>query len=124
MRRGRLAGGNQLFAYSRAESDTRVQSHDVVWIKIIKAALMEDRFRLVQQPIASLQGHDAGMADVLVRDQTPRDIWDQHARILEAVAAGQADQAEALARAHISQAADFMVQRLRTASHRSRAMKA
>ncbi|MEN9705738.1 MAG: hypothetical protein RLZZ393_1617 [Pseudomonadota bacterium] len=71
VRRGRLAGGNQLFAYSRAESDTRVQSHDVVWIKIIKAALMEDRFRLVQQPIASLQGHDAGMADVLVRMLDP-----------------------------------------------------
>jgi EAL domain-containing protein (putative c-di-GMP-specific phosphodiesterase class I) len=32
---------------------------------------MEDRFRLVQQPIASLQGHDAGMADVLVRMLDP-----------------------------------------------------
>jgi EAL domain-containing protein (putative c-di-GMP-specific phosphodiesterase class I) len=38
-----------------------------VWVKHIKAALMENRFRLVQQPIASLHGEDPGMFDVLVR---------------------------------------------------------
>jgi EAL domain-containing protein (putative c-di-GMP-specific phosphodiesterase class I) len=38
-----------------------------VWVKHIKAALMENRFRLVQQPVASLQGDDLGMFDVLVR---------------------------------------------------------
>jgi EAL domain-containing protein (putative c-di-GMP-specific phosphodiesterase class I) len=42
-------------------------SYDKVWVKHIKAALMENRFRLVQQPIASLQGEDPGMFDVLVR---------------------------------------------------------
>jgi multidomain signaling protein FimX len=42
-------------------------SYDKVWVKHIKAALMENRFRLVQQPIASLQGEDPGMYDVLVR---------------------------------------------------------
>ena len=42
-------------------------SYDQVWVKHIKAALMENRFRLVQQPIASLQGEDPGMFDVLVR---------------------------------------------------------
>jgi multidomain signaling protein FimX len=36
-------------------------------VKHIKAALMENRFRLVQQPIASLQGEDPKMFDVLVR---------------------------------------------------------
>jgi EAL domain-containing protein (putative c-di-GMP-specific phosphodiesterase class I) len=36
-------------------------------VRHIKAALMENRFRLVQQPIASLLGEDKGMFDVLVR---------------------------------------------------------
>ena len=44
-----------------------MQSYDKVWVKHIKAALMENRFRLVQQPVASLQGDDPGMFDVLVR---------------------------------------------------------
>jgi EAL domain-containing protein (putative c-di-GMP-specific phosphodiesterase class I) len=43
-----------------------------VWVKHIKAALMENRFRLVQQPIASLQGDDPGMFDVLVRMIDPQ----------------------------------------------------
>ncbi len=67
LRKGRQAGGNQLFAFNRVDSDTRVQSYDAVWIKMIKAALMEDRFRLVLQSIAGLNGQDAHMADVLVR---------------------------------------------------------
>ncbi|MBN8508885.1 MAG: GntR family transcriptional regulator [Burkholderiales bacterium] len=53
------------------------------------------------------------MAEVLTRDETPRDIWDQHAAILDAIAAGDAARAEALARAHITQAASFMTTRLR-----------
>jgi DNA-binding GntR family transcriptional regulator len=52
------------------------------------------------------------MGEVLVKDETPRDIWDQHAAILDAIANGQAVQAEALARSHITQAADFMVARM------------
>lgn len=55
------------------------------------------------------------MADVLTRDETPRDIWDQHERILDAVARGDAAAAETLARRHITQAASFMVARLRGA---------
>ncbi len=53
------------------------------------------------------------MAEVLQRDETPRDIWDQHAAVLEAIAAGDAERAEVLARAHITQAAGFMTARLR-----------
>ncbi|HKF98796.1 MAG TPA: EAL domain-containing protein, partial [Steroidobacteraceae bacterium] len=60
-------GGNQALSSDRADNDSRVMSYDKVWVKHIKAALMENRFRLVQQPIASLQGEDAGMFDVLVR---------------------------------------------------------
>jgi DNA-binding GntR family transcriptional regulator len=52
------------------------------------------------------------MGEVLMKDETPRDIWDQHADILQAVARGDADQAEALARSHITRAADFMLARL------------
>ena len=52
------------------------------------------------------------MGEVLVRDEKPRDIWDQHARILEAIAKGDAERAEALVRRHITQASGFMVERL------------
>jgi multidomain signaling protein FimX len=60
-------GGNQTVTSDRADNDNRVQSYDKVWVKHIKAALMENRFRLVQQPVASLQGEDPNMFDVLVR---------------------------------------------------------
>jgi len=66
-RRGSARGGNQSVVSDRADNDSRVMSYDQVWVKHIKAALMENRFRLVQQPIASLQGEDPGMFDVLVR---------------------------------------------------------
>lgn len=52
------------------------------------------------------------MGEVLMRDDKPRDIWDQHEALLDAVASGNARLAEKLAREHIEQAADFMIQRL------------
>ena len=66
-RKGRGRGGNQAVTSDKADNDARVKSYDTVWVKHIKAALMENRFRLVQQPVASLQGDDLGMFDVLVR---------------------------------------------------------
>ena len=66
-RKGISRGGNQTVTSDRADNDNRVQSYDKVWVKHIKAALMENRFRLVQQPVASLQGDDPVMFDVLVR---------------------------------------------------------
>ena len=66
-RKGGENGGNQVYSLGRADSDTRVQAYDKIWVRHIKAALMENRFRLVQQPIASLLGEDKGMFDVLVR---------------------------------------------------------
>ena len=66
-RKGRGRGGNQAVTSDNADNDARVQSYDKVWVKHIKAALMENRFRLVQQPVASLQGDDSSMFDVLVR---------------------------------------------------------
>jgi multidomain signaling protein FimX len=66
-RRGRELGGNQMYIVDKADTDTRVQAYDKIWVKHIKSALMENRFRLVQLPIASLLGEDKGMFDVLVR---------------------------------------------------------
>jgi DNA-binding GntR family transcriptional regulator len=53
------------------------------------------------------------MGEVLLKDEEPRDIWDQHEAIMEAIARGDAEGAEALARQHIEGAAQFMVSRLR-----------
>lgn len=53
------------------------------------------------------------MGEVLLRDEKPRDIWDQHAQILDAICCRDAERAESLARLHITQASGFMVSRLR-----------
>jgi DNA-binding GntR family transcriptional regulator len=53
------------------------------------------------------------MGEVLIKDEPPRDIWDQHEAIVQAIAAGKPARAETLARSHITQAAEFMVARLR-----------
>ncbi|HXS27599.1 MAG TPA: EAL domain-containing protein [Steroidobacteraceae bacterium] len=75
-RKAQQRGGNDLAVSNRADADTRVQSYDAVWVKHIKSALLENRFRLVQQPIASLDGEDPGMTDVLVRmlDQNGKEV--------------------------------------------------
>jgi PAS domain S-box-containing protein/diguanylate cyclase (GGDEF)-like protein len=67
MRRGQDLGGNQMYVVEKATADTSMQANDKIWVRYIKTALMENRFRLVQQPIASLLGADKGMFDVLVR---------------------------------------------------------
>jgi DNA-binding GntR family transcriptional regulator len=53
------------------------------------------------------------MGEVLISDEKPRDVWDQHEAILKAVSKGDGDRAEALVRSHLMQAAGFMVARLR-----------
>jgi DNA-binding GntR family transcriptional regulator len=53
------------------------------------------------------------MGEVLTREEKPRDIWNQHESMVEAIIAGDADQAEQLAREHITQAADFMLAKLK-----------
>jgi DNA-binding GntR family transcriptional regulator len=54
------------------------------------------------------------MGEVLMRDEKPRDIWDQHEAMLAAVTNGDAASAEELARQHVMQAANFMIARLRS----------
>jgi DNA-binding GntR family transcriptional regulator len=52
------------------------------------------------------------MGQVLSRDHKPRDVWEEHEQLLAAVSRGDATAAEALARAHVTAAADFMIARL------------
>lgn len=66
-RRGRDLGGDRVHTLEQTDTLLRLQDRDQVWVKRIKAALMENRFRLVQQPIASLLGDERIMFDVLVR---------------------------------------------------------
>jgi PAS domain S-box-containing protein len=67
LRRGRERGGSQIVTLDRADNDSRVKGYDQVWVKHIKAALMDNRFRLVQQPIAALAGGAKKMFDVAIR---------------------------------------------------------
>jgi EAL domain-containing protein (putative c-di-GMP-specific phosphodiesterase class I)/GGDEF domain-containing protein len=60
-------GGGQMVTVDRSDTDTRVKGYDQIWVKHIKTALMENRFRLVQQPIAALAGGDRKMFDVAIR---------------------------------------------------------
>ena len=52
------------------------------------------------------------MGEVLMRDETPRRIWDQHEAILQAVVRGNGAKAEELARNHITKAASIFIARI------------
>jgi len=54
------------------------------------------------------------MGEVLMRDENPRDIWNQHEAMLASVAEGDGAAAEELAREHVTQAANFLITRLRS----------
>jgi DNA-binding GntR family transcriptional regulator len=56
------------------------------------------------------------MGQVLHRDHKPRDVWEEHEKMLAAVARGKGEQAEKLAREHITSAADFMIEGLQAAA--------
>jgi len=66
-RRSEQRGGNQVTVNERVNQDTRVLAYDQVWVKHIKAALLENRFHLVQHPIASLTGANRKYFDIAVR---------------------------------------------------------
>ncbi|MDX1499564.1 MAG: GGDEF domain-containing phosphodiesterase [Woeseiaceae bacterium] len=66
-RTGREAGGNRTFLSQEAKEDTKQQEFDAIWVKHLKAALMENRFRLAQLPIAGLRSDGVEMYDLLVR---------------------------------------------------------
>jgi len=52
------------------------------------------------------------MGEVLMRDEKPRDIWDQHETLLQAVISGDGVLAEKHAQEHILAAADFIIERI------------
>lgn len=57
------------------------------------------------------------MGEVLLHGETPAEIWDQHEAILDAVIAGDAQEAERLAREHISHASQTLTERLAERAH-------
>jgi len=64
---GKEAGGNTVFLSDAAKEDTKQQEFDAIWVKHLKSALMENRFRLAQLPIAGLRSDGVEMYDLLVR---------------------------------------------------------
>jgi diguanylate cyclase (GGDEF)-like protein len=64
---GRDKGGNKVVLAQTSDESTRVQRFDEIWVHQIKAALMENRFRLAHLPIASLSGEQQVMYDTVLR---------------------------------------------------------
>ena len=60
-------GGNRLLRPEPTPDKPELEEADRGWATQIKAALMANRFRLVQQPIASLVGDGESMFDLVVR---------------------------------------------------------
>jgi multidomain signaling protein FimX len=74
--RGRQRGGNQVVLEETSDESTRVQRYDALWVNQIKSALVENRFKLVHLPIASLTGKASKFYDTVLRmiDQQGDDI--------------------------------------------------
>ncbi len=64
---GKQGGGNSKHLTESTDQSTRLRKHDRIWVKRIKSALMENRFRLAQLPIAGLRSESTEMYDMLVR---------------------------------------------------------
>jgi diguanylate cyclase (GGDEF)-like protein len=64
---GKTAGGNTSALSECSDNSTKQREFDAIWVKHLKAALMEDRFRLAQLPIAGLRCDSIQMYDLLVR---------------------------------------------------------
>lgn len=60
-------GGNTVVLDKATEANARVIEYDEIWVGHIKSALKNNRFRLVQLPIAGLRRDDTGMFDILIR---------------------------------------------------------
>lgn len=60
-------GLGQVGMSSHEEDSTRLEELDQLWVKRIKKALLDNRFRLATQPIASLTGEERELHDLFVR---------------------------------------------------------
>jgi diguanylate cyclase (GGDEF)-like protein len=65
--KGKSDGGNCVYLETSADDDTRLRRHDAIWVKHIKSAMQDDRFRLAHLPIAGLRSDSGNMFDMLVR---------------------------------------------------------
>jgi diguanylate cyclase (GGDEF)-like protein len=61
------SGGNAAFLSDAAREDTKQKEFDAIWIRHLRSALLENRFRLAQLPIAGLRSEGVEMYDLLVR---------------------------------------------------------
>ncbi|MFT5502032.1 MAG: diguanylate cyclase (GGDEF)-like protein [Woeseiaceae bacterium] len=66
-KQGKSAGGNSVFLSDAKDEDTRLKKYDALWVKRIKSAFVEKRFRIAQLPIAGLRSDSNQMSDMLVR---------------------------------------------------------
>jgi len=66
-KRGRQRGGDQVVVAEISDESTRIRRFDSIWVERIRAALLDNRFRLVQLPIASLTGKPQTMHDTVLR---------------------------------------------------------
>lgn len=64
---GKEAGGNQSYLSTAGDEDTKQKEFDAIWIRHLKSALMDNRFRLARLPIAGLRSDGIEMYDLLVR---------------------------------------------------------
>jgi len=64
---GKEAGGNTAVLSDNADEDTKQKEFDAIWVKHLKSALMDNRFRLATLPIAGLRSDGVEMYDLLVR---------------------------------------------------------
>lgn len=64
---GRGQGGNRVAIEETADKSTRIKRIDALWVRQIKSALVEGRFRLVNLNISSLSGQSERFLDTVVR---------------------------------------------------------
>lgn len=65
--RGRQRGGNQVVLEETSDESTRIERLDAIWVKQLKTALVENRFRLAHLRIASLSGGAEHYFDTILR---------------------------------------------------------
>lgn len=69
--------------------------------------------KLIKETMQAYWAHQRRlMGEVLLKDETPRKIWDQHEAILTAIIRGNGAKAEQLAREHITKAGKVFIARL------------
>jgi diguanylate cyclase (GGDEF)-like protein/PAS domain S-box-containing protein len=66
-RKGRDEGGNRVMLSDNTSATERVRLTDTLWVSRIRAALMQNRLRLVHQPVVGLHEEVQGVLDTRVR---------------------------------------------------------